>query len=90
MLLYEKLHWCLSTTYCRAVDVFLVLWDATNFYWGTRPIFCMDDLILHLKKGYSINYWWGGGGHVPLCPFSAYGSVLFHPGPRLIFQKKFR
>ena len=25
----------------------------------------------------------------PLCPFSAYGSVLFHPEPRLIFQQKF-
>ena len=26
MLLYVKLHWRLSTTYCRVVDMLLVLW----------------------------------------------------------------
>ena len=57
MLLYGKLNWCVSTTYCRAVDVFSVLGTATNFYWGARPIFCMENLIFHLKKGYSVNYW---------------------------------
>ena len=40
-----------------AVDVLLVLGGATNFYWGVRPIFCMENLIFHLKKGYSAIYW---------------------------------
>ena len=49
----------------------------------------MENLIFHLKKGYSVNCWEGGGGKFPLCPFSVYGSILFHPELRLIFQKKF-
>ena len=65
--------------------IFSIGGGATNFYWGTRPIFCLENLIFHLKKRDSVNYW---GGMFPLCPFSAYGSVLFHPEPRLIFQKK--
>ena len=35
---------------------FLVLGGATNCYWGHGLFFCMENLIFHLKKGYSVNY----------------------------------
>ena len=78
MLLYEKLHWCLSTTYCWALDVFLVLGGATNFYWWARPIFCMDNLMLHLKKGYSVNYWEACSPCAPSVPTALYYSTQGH------------
>ena len=79
MLLYEKVHWWLSMTYCRAVVV-----SATNFYWGYSLFFP----IFHPKNFYSVIIR-GQGDIFPQCPFSGYGSGLFHQERRLISQKKF-
>ena len=84
MLLYEKLHWCLSTTYCRAVDVFLVLGSATNFYWRAWPIFCLENLIFHLKKGHTVNYL----GHVPFVPLQCLRLHTIPPRVTADFSEK--
>ena len=72
MLLYEKLHWRLSTTCYRAEDVFFSIGVCNQFLLGARSIFCMEKDLpylknvphLSLKKGIECKLL---GGIFPLC-----------------------
>ena len=72
MLLYEKLHWRLSTTYYRVEDVLFSIGGRNQFLLVARSIFCMEKNLpylenvpyLSLKKGIRCKLL---GGIFPLC-----------------------
>ena len=45
---------------------------------GGRPIFCMENLVFHLKKGYSVNYWRTCSLYAHSVPTALYYSTQSH------------